>query len=82
MIPLKGPTFTQDEIPALNKHGQLNPAYPSNRQCKAGHIAPEGARFFKVSGSTLPREYWGIYCETCLRIAHKLAARRTTQKSL
>ena len=48
-----------------------NPAYPRDRWCKTGHVAPQATRFFAVSGDTLEGHRSGLYCELCLRVANK-----------
>lgn len=80
MFPAKGPTFVQSEILPMDKKGQPNPLYPSGGICHSGHVAAPGSRFFHVSSPTLDKSRWGVYCETCLRIAHKLATRREQAK--
>jgi len=61
MIPLKA-DLSFNEI--------LNP--PSTN-CKSGHVAPAGTRMWSISGDTLPKERWGVYCDKCLEVAGKLA---------
>ena len=51
-----------------------NPQFPHDGKCSSGHYAPEGTRFFAVSGETLEASRTGIYCEPCLIVANKLAA--------
>ena len=65
-------TLTCTEVLSVDRHGQVNPKYPQDRKCKSGHVAPEGARFFVVSGPTLDHRRWGTYCQTCLRLAFML----------
>jgi len=78
----KGPTFVQSEILPVDKKGTPNPQYPSGGLCQSGHIAAPGSRFFYVKSPTLDKSRWGVYCETCLRIAHKLANRREQAKKM
>lgn len=49
-----------------------NSKYPHDGMCKSGHYT-KCKRFFKVSGRKLKREFWGIYCEDCIRVAYKIA---------
>ena len=70
MMPRSQLTFA--EVLAVNRDGSPNPKYPSDRVCKSGHPAPEGARFFIVSGPALDRSRWGTYCHTCMRVAFML----------
>jgi hypothetical protein len=72
-------TLTQKEIIPYNKN-TLNPHFPHDGQCKSGHRVPPGTRFFYVSGSVLPKKYWGIYCEPCLKVANKLAQKQKNNK--
>ena len=50
---------------------------PESDWCKSGHRASKTwvhpitgeshpKRFFMVSGRTLAKEHWGVYCEECL----------------
>lgn len=80
MYPQAGLTY--NEVLPVDKQGKPNPKYPKDRKCKSGHLAPEGARFFIVSGPVLDRSRWGTYCQTCLRIAHKLAEKREQQEAV
>lgn len=59
----------------------LNPdEYPPNGECLGCGIANDlykeidgtvrPMRFFMVSGTTLPKQHWGIYCERCMEIAN------------
>lgn len=75
MIPPKA-TLTMGEVVATFKDGTPNPKFPHDGQCKSGHKAPPGTRFFAVSGPVLPKERWGIYCEPCLIVANKMAAKQ------
>jgi hypothetical protein len=52
---------------------------PPDNMCKSGHVAGVGERFFKASGPNLPRERWGVYCNTCIMIARKLADKREAE---
>jgi hypothetical protein len=72
MTPVPRATLTFAEVLPVNRDGSPNPKYPQDRQCKSGHKAPEGARFFVVSGPTLDRRRWGLYCQTCMRVAFML----------
>jgi hypothetical protein len=56
--------------------------YPTNRWCKAGHLADSSIivdgksitmRFFKVVGDALAKEHHGIYCEKCMITANMMA---------
>jgi len=47
--------------------------YPADLRCKSGHRAPEGTRFFSISGRVLAKELSGVYCEHCLVIANMIA---------
>lgn len=47
---------------------------PVTYWCKSGHKADENTLFFHVSSDKLPKERWGVYCEECLKAAHKRAA--------
>lgn len=72
MIPVSRTTLTCAEVLPVNRDGSPNPKFPADRLCKSGHVAPEGARFFVISGPTLDRQRWGTYCQTCLRVAFML----------
>jgi hypothetical protein len=78
----KEPTFVQNEVLPKGRDGSINPLYPSDNFCKSGHVAAQGSRFFHVKSPTLDKSRWGVYCETCLRIAHKLANRREQAKKI
>lgn len=71
------------EIPRYvkNRDGKMisNPRYPSDGMCKTGHLV-SGARFFAVSGPSLPPDLHGVYCDACVAVANKLAAKK--RKSL
>lgn len=70
-------TMTQSEVPLLvkDRQGNLveNPDYPMDGQCKSGHVVPIGTRFFLVSGSVVPEEVAGLYCEPCLIVANTIS---------
>ena len=67
------------EIPKVirNKNGKMvpNPEYPEDGFCKSGHMV-SGARFFAISGSILPSDRHGVYCDACMAVANQLAANR------
>jgi len=75
--------LTFGEIPQYvrNRGGKMvqNPDYPPDGMCKTGHLVP-GARFFAVSGPALPPNFHGVYCDACVAVANRLAARN--RKSL
>lgn len=53
-----------------------NPTYPKDKMCKSGHLTPDGVRFFQVSGDTLSKDRWGVYCELCLKVANRMIDRK------
>ena len=72
MFPLK-PSLTISEVTATHQDGTPDLQFPTDGRCKSGHGVPPGTRFFMVSGETLPRLKWGVYCEPCLIVANKMA---------
>ena len=79
MQPIKVDLTLSEQLPANDK-GKPNPLYPSDGCCKSGHPTPSGTRFFHVSGKVLPKVFWGTYCEPCLIVANRLAAKRKQDK--
>lgn len=65
------PTSVISEVLPTDKKGRINPHYPADLQCKSGHTAEEGSRFFRVSGS-IPGHLKGLYCENCIKAMHIL----------
>lgn len=72
--------LTQSEVLPTDPSGQPNPYYPHDGQCKSGHTAPSGTRFFLIQGRSLAKERWGAYCEPCLKEANRMAAERRSAK--
>lgn len=82
MIPglLQQVGLTIDEQLPTGKDGQLNPLYPHDGRCKAGHQTSPKTRFFRISGSALAKQHWGVYCASCVTAAKILADKKKQGK--
>ena len=60
----------------IDQVSETHPMFPKNGECKSGHLVDGGVKLFYVSGETLDRWRWGVYCENCIRAAFKLTNAR------